>query len=112
MGGLAIETPMTLWLAPLLYAAWWRSGRERPQGVRRLTPMGLASRRQYPGGRCQALRAPGRRERCAPGSPIARPKSTYLRGAFPQRRSVCGPALETRNCSTAALKKDGYSHSA
>ena len=30
MGGLLIGTVMTLWLAPVLYAAWWRAPAEAP----------------------------------------------------------------------------------
>ncbi|EQD51114.1 acriflavin resistance protein, partial [mine drainage metagenome] len=36
MGGLAVGTAMTLWLAPVLYAAWWR-----PPGGARSAPVRL-----------------------------------------------------------------------
>ena len=32
MGGLVVGTAMTLWLAPVLYAAWWRAPRTAPSG--------------------------------------------------------------------------------
>ncbi len=38
MGGLVIGTAMTLWLAPVLYAAWWRPPRTGPSVPVRLEP--------------------------------------------------------------------------